>query len=278
MSNPIWIFDLTISGDYPVMLVKETFKSLAKKWVFQREVGATTGYDHFQCRLNLRERSRLSKLVSQLHEHGITKCKVSATSKNAKERFTYVMKEETRTEGPWTDRDYNLPPRLLVTIDNPKPWQRDIDAIQRDDRKVYFVIDEQGNAGKTTFALARAAKNPLSLYVKLTSSVEQIEQALFAKLENYEPFQSMDIYINIPRTHIMHDREKARLANLLETIKDGQVTDCRYKYREAWINTSKVIVFSNEDLDITRKLSADRSVTYHIRNNVLMEGISGASL
>lgn len=272
MSNPIWVYDLTIKAEnYSIALVKEVFKSIAKKWVFQLEEGKG-GFRHYQCRINLRERKRLKELVTDMHQHGVTEMKVSPTHKSNKQRWTYVMKEDTRQDGPWSDRDMNLPPRLQVTLDNPKPWQSKLDTFGKDDRKIHFVVDLAGNSGKTTYALARAAKDPLCLYVKMTSSVEQIEQALFAKLAEYEAFQSITVFINIPRTHSMNEKEKARLANLLETIKDGHVTEFRYKYQEAWINLSKVVVFTNEDLQIRNKLSADRPVFWHIENGNLRQG------
>lgn len=268
--SPKWVWDLTLPEQgNPHAIVKETIKSLAKKWVFQLEEGKETGYRHYQIRLSLREKVRRGTLFDLLKQHGLVVAldAIRLTSKaGANKVWSYVMKEDTRIDGPWKDTDVILPPEEQATIDSPRPWQSTIDQWLRDRRQIHFVLDPRGGSGKTTFGRARLARDSAHVaYLKITSSVQQVEQAIFAKAENLDPFSEMDIYINIPRTHLMDKKEIHRLANLLENVKDGVIQEFRYKFREIFLGATKIVVFSNEPLvGIGDLLSADRPVFWHI--------------
>lgn len=280
--SPKWVWDLTLPEEgNPHAIVKETLKSIAKKWVFQLEQGAQTGYRHYQVRLSLREKARRGALFDLLKQHSLVVAldAITLTSKGgANKVWSYVMKEDTRIDGPWKDTDVILPEYLAVTVDQRRQWQEAVDGFPRDRRSVHFVLDVRGQSGKTTFAIARAARDPDHvLYVKVGTSIEHVEQALFAKAESAEPFTDFDIYINIPRTHQMDKREITRLANLIENIKDGHVQEFRYKPRQAFIGLTKLVIFSNEPISgIVDMLSSDRSNCWSITPHMQLHYFGGA--
>ena len=94
--------------------------SWCNKFVFQLEKSSPTdknpdGYIHWQCRINLVKKKTLASAVKELGE--AIGAHVSPTSTNVHinaKSFNYVMKEDTRLEGPWTDEIKLDPPPVMT--------------------------------------------------------------------------------------------------------------------------------------------------------------------
>ena len=147
MSNKISVYDLTIpSGKVSLDDIFKDFIKYCKNYVFQLEKGKT-GYEHYQCRIRLKVRDRISKVIKMFpFAH------VSVTSTECKDDDFYVMKDDTRIKGPWSDKKQRVPRQIRDIV--LRPWQQKIvDMIEKwDTRTINIVIDEKGNIGKTILA------------------------------------------------------------------------------------------------------------------------------
>lgn len=279
----IFIYDLTLSEakNPGAEDLKPIFRRIAKKWVFQLEQGAE-GFRHFQIRVNLHERARKGELIKILQREGLVfhPNALSQTSTGgAKAVWTYVMKDDTRLAGPWKDTDVRpeqLPRRLRQPLENPFPWQAQVLQLPFDDRKIHFIVDNAGGAGKSTFAQAQARSNLEDvLYLKYDPTEPRtLYEAIVAKYKAGLEFRDFTVYINIPRgAGDMKEKDAKAFFNLLEMVKDGHMSDRRYAYTEVFMADTRVVVFSNEALPFTDKyLSVDRPCYYRITpSRILVE-------
>ena len=121
-------------------LIRE-LRQWAKKWAFQLEKCPRTDRLHLQGRLSLIKKLRLQELISRC----TFKANWSPTSAETHEgqNFSYVMKADSRLEGPWIDTEYQEPPvltRQLVAFETKTkyPWQEQIEnwCTEEDDRSI----------------------------------------------------------------------------------------------------------------------------------------------
>lgn len=253
------VFDFTIPKSDEVKhedTVKIFLKGFSKKWTFQEETGKT-GYKHYQGRISLKIRARLSTVINKFRVHGIH---WGVTSGENKTNNFYVTKEETRVNGPWSDVDEEneiyIPRQFRDKLNNLRPFQQYIwrNKNEFDDRKINMIYCDKGNKGKTVIAcLTELFSSGVSLPIvndaeKLIQSAENICRARC--LRNPSPF-----FIDLPRA-----MEKNRLNGIytaIEVIKSGKLYDVRYKYRTWWIDSPVIWVFSNVHPNM-RLLSTDR--------------------
>lgn len=244
------IWDFTLNCEY---CQKDTLIELLEKhcerWTFQQEQGDKNGYVHWQGRVCLKIATRLTGIVKlgfPVQTHW------SRTSNPSKGNVFYVVKEDTRIDGPWTDKDEKIIiPEDLAEIKEWKPWQQAVrDLITRNDkRNVHVIIDKKGNHGKTTLALWMHAYGE-ALRMPPVNSLEKIMQVAY-DMKDYPCY-----VIDLPRA--MNKNKLDELFQGIEELKNGYVYDLRY---EAKIRLMKkkpaVIVFSNKVPDKTY-LSKDR--------------------
>ena len=162
MSNPIFIYDLTFSFDKNPEedSLISFFKEYAKVWVYQLERGDTTGYEHWQCRVNLKEKIRktgLFKLLTAnnliIHTDAIRP--TSQGCKSGKNFFNYCSKEHTRIKPAKSSND--APPTKQMTMFEGwglRPWQQSLKEISTtfDLRTIDLIYDVNGNNGKSLFS------------------------------------------------------------------------------------------------------------------------------
>lgn len=280
--NQIFIFDATLSeAKNSADEIKAFGRAHCDKWVFQLEQGENPqegqpGYLHFQCRFKLRERQRKTGMLMLMQQSNLLvhPNAVRPTSQRAASKavWTYVMKTETRVEGPWTDRDVDpaiLPLRLRLPYTQPNGWQQAVLQMPFDDRTVHFIVNEAGHAGKSTFGQSHARCHPDDwVYLKVNlKDTREIAEAIVAKYNNGTEFRDMTIFINVPRgcAASMNKKEAMQFCNLLEALKDGHMTDRRYSFKEVFLGATRLIVVSNEAIPHTSEfLSADRARYYRI--------------
>jgi len=102
-TNAICTFDFTAKGETNTHLsIIESLSKHCKAFVFQLEKGEQTGYVHYQGRVSLNERARKANILA------LKDAKYSPTSREGSKNFDYVMKEDTRLEGPWSDKDTTI--------------------------------------------------------------------------------------------------------------------------------------------------------------------------
>lgn len=238
-------YDITIScDDYDVHTLKKQLSEWCKKWVFQRERDETTGLEHFQCRVYLTKRKRCVEVKKLVANGNLIKGDWSPTTAAPHEggNFNYVMKADTRIEGPWTDRDYTEPPPLTRQLqkfakDRFYPWQRQVFDMcsEFDDRTINLIYDVHGNAGKHIFA-EYLEHEKMALELPPLRSVQDIMAACMRA-------PASKVYlVHMPKA--MEEDQLAEIYSGLECLKNGKMYDTRDSYKCRRIDRPQIIVFT----------------------------------
>lgn len=259
----IWDFTFFGKGDFfpdekdMVALLRPLFK----KWAFQLEGCPTTGRKHYQGRGSLFKKKRLPELIALVNNTDLKGMAVSESSTNStQEELFYMLKYDTRIDGPWTDQTWVVPPYIprqwRGLEDRLYNWQQAILDTRHvfDPRTVDVLVDTKGNIGKSAVAnvarLHQGAINlpPIGDHKELT---QVILDRLVAK-QNRDPGL---VFIDCPRS--MDQQKMGAFYIAVEQIKNGFVCDCRYKYREWDFDSPRVWVFCNQAPDAAA-VSRDR--------------------
>ena len=240
----------------------------AKKWVFQAEMGHETNCLHYQGRLSLIEKKRGLNINNPL------KLRFRLTSTNAitgtrAKQFSYVMKEDTRVDGPWTDKDNSdlvkYIPRQYRNIEL-RPWQKLLleKAEAFNDRHINLIYDATGNKGKSV--VAHFSRLHLKgLVIPCVNDQERLVATccnicMSKKLRSPNP-----LFIDMPRA--MGKDRLYGLYSAVEQIKSGYLFDLRNKYKDWDIDSPNIWVFSNK-LPEGGILSADRWKIWYITDDM----------
>ena len=270
-------FDLTISVEGSAADHKEVGARLfdiASKFVFQKERAAENGFEHWQCRIMVRNRTTLGSFKSQFCPnlwHG----RVSATSNevHCSRSFNYVMKETTRIAGPWKDNEFEpeapkVMTRQLQTFlsHELRPWQSQIKDIvqQLDDRKITFVYDDVGNSGKSIF----------SEYLEYHGWAEEIPP--FQKLEDLMAavlaLKNKKAFLcDMPRSLPKHKLGEFYAG--MESIQNGVAYDKRYHLRRVRFDRPQVVIFANR-MPRFHFLSQDRWAIYVMKPDYSLDSLT----
>lgn len=103
--NFFFTINAHVGEEHPVsqQMVKDAFEAIdpSADWVFQMEMGKTTGYEHYQCTIFLSKTSRRRKDISRVFkEHGIPDADIEIVRK-VEAASRYCSKSDTRIAGPW---------------------------------------------------------------------------------------------------------------------------------------------------------------------------------
>lgn len=271
-SNPIFCFDFTApASDNSFLAIKDALNKYCKSWCFQEEQGAETGYLHFQGRFSLKTKSRKGNIP------GIVKAHYSPTQSLNITNFDYVMKDDTRTKGPWTDKDEPayIPLQYRGKLDTLFPYQREIIKIceKFDDRKINLLYCPTGNIGKSTLAhLMR-----LHLRALVLPPLNDADRLIYtccnmAMARNIR--QSVPIFIDLPRA--MNKERLFGLYTAIEVIKQGYLIDTRNHAKEWDMDCPIVWVFTNSEPEISM-LSKDRWQLWEVDENKQLVEFKGTT-
>jgi len=244
----VWDFTSFIEDQHP--LVIEKLREHCKKWTFQEEQCPTTGRLHWQGRLSL-GRKRRENVVRQLFP-GWHLTKTATCNRN---NDFYVVKEETRINGPWSDEtsvpEFEVPWQLedMVSL---RPWQQhivdDASPSRRDRRTVNVIVDPVGNHGKTMLKMYILVYG-IGRFLPFCNDFRDICRMVMNT-------QKMPLYIiDIPRA--LRKDQLYQFFSGVETLKDGYCFDDRYHFKEAVFGTPNIWIFMNMMPD-TALLSRDR--------------------
>ncbi len=245
--NALCAWDFTLPAEcLNLSELKEFLKEHCKSWCFQKEKGADTGYLHWQGRVSLKVKARKGPTLE--------KCHWSPTSTENKDNDFYVMKGDTRVEGPWSDKDIYIPRQTRdITL---RPWQLQVLADKGvwDTRTINCIICPKGNIGKSTLVTYAGARG-------LARKIPM--------LESYKDFMRMvmdcptnDLYlVDFPRS--LNKTNCGGFWSAIETVKDGYAYDDRYGFREKYFDCPNIWVFTNTEPDTTM-LSNDRWVFWNV--------------
>lgn len=245
----------SVDKDLLIVWLKEN----CKKWCFQGEQG-DTGYKHWQGRLSLiKKRTRHQALSLFISIPPPNYFQPTTNIEHQKVAF-YVLKMDTRFEGPYKDADYEEGKQVYV----PKqyrnmslyPFQEKI--LQTGNvfnaREINLIYDPYGCCGKSTVAaIGELLHNgidmpPLNDFKELIGTLCCI--CMDKNLRSPSP-----IFFDMPRA-----LDKTRLYGLysaIEQVKKGKLYDMRYHYKSWWIDSPTIWVFTNILPDLNM-LSLDR--------------------
>lgn len=264
-TNAIYVWDYTIpEKDISLEELKKWCNVNCKTWCFQKEKGEKTDYIHWQMRISLKDKTRTPPKP-------VKGCNYSPTSNENKENNFYVLKEETRIEGPWKDDDPDI--FIPYQFDNItlKPWQQTIiDSLKiREPRIINYIYDPSGNSGKSTVASIAEIKYG-AVDMPPINDMKELMQIMCCECRDFDNRDPKGVFIDLPRA-----MDKDRMYGIycaIEQIKKGKLYDTRNHYKKYWIHSPQIWVFSNTMPDITA-LSADRWRFYKISklSNKLIE-------
>lgn len=246
-----WCFTWNNPGLAPGF--REKLMKICKKFVYQREIGEE-GTEHFQGACWMKKKCRLSTLKSidvAIHWEAM---------RNEEASIDYCQKSETST-GEIVKYGF---PAEIETLTELRCWQDelyDILSYKPDSRKIYWIIDRDGNAGKTEFVRYYAIKHGKEAICANAGNGKDVANLLknFAETNDIGTF----------RVFLYNMARDSRISyNMLECMKDGMMTNTKYEANTLIFNRPHVVVMSNEEPD-EDKLSSDRWIIYEIKNSEL---------
>lgn len=249
--NAVCVFDFTLSATMEYTEVKTQLRKCCKKWKFQQEVGEITGYNHFQGRVSLGQKTRTPPLIFEGIRWSVT------STENSTNDF-YVIKSETRIAGPWSDTDPEdiYIPRQIREISSLFPWQNEMIKLSKpfDTRNVNVICDTDGNIGKTT----------IKGYMRVHGLGTPIPFC-----NDFKDIMRMVMDMPTATTYIMDmpraiNKEKLfQLYAGIESIKDGYAYDDRYQFKDKYFDCPNIWIFTNSLPDFTL-LSKDRWIIWKV--------------
>jgi hypothetical protein len=231
----VWDFTLSYNhweGEH-LELIKVLDKH-CKKWAFQEEK-TDLGYRHYQGRVSLKSKQRLTgvkRILERAHW--------SVTSNANKGNMFYVLKEETRVAGPWTNEMDVVPnyvPRQIRGIQL-YPWQLRIVELSQewDTRSIHIIFDVDGGIGKSTLVTYMGV-HKLAHAIPFCNDFKDIMQAVMDR-----PVRKCYL-IDMPRA--VKKEKQFQLWGAVETIKSGYCFDKRYSFKERFFDCPQIFIFTN---------------------------------
>ena len=251
--------------------VGEWLNGWCKKWVFQLEK-SDSEYMHWQGRVSLIKKKRLSEITGQMKNEAMPfHWSPTSSTVHAGQNFNYVMKADTRVDGPWKESDWEEPPQMTWQLqhfmdthrDSPYPYQTKLKDYLEDEREmriIWVVICHEGHTGKSLFA-EYLEYQKLAYEMPPFSLCEDMMQCAMSIKEQKA------YLIDMPRA--MKKDKLAQFYAGIECLKDGKCYDKRYAFKKRRMNRPKIIVFTNHCPDL-KLLSADRWKLWQIQDHDLL--------
>jgi len=266
--NAVAMYDFRISAeglDASSIIVQ--LKKLAKRFCFQKEKGNTTGYIHYQGRFSLIKKHRKCELLKLFDVMPVPNyLEPTVNEVHYRGDMFYVMKDETRVEGPWNDKyeELFIPRQYEGLIDKLYPYQQTIynSINQFESRQINLIYDPKGNNGKSSIAAVCELYGG-GIDMPPINDMKELMQVICD--ECYERTRNPGVVlIDLPRA-----LDKTRLYGIysaIEQVKKGKLYDTRYHFRKWWINSPQIWVFTNIMPDLNM-LSQDRWNVFTIDDN-----------
>lgn len=254
-------------------------RTLFKMWVFQKECCPSTGTLHFQGRGSLMKKKRWGELKALIAEHNVSNLKVFPSSNPSQVHdIFYMMKLDTRQEGPWDNRSWKDPPyipRQYRGIEQKLyPFQKQIIESKKDFeyRHVNLVFDQKGNSGKTTLAALGSLVHG-GFDIPVVADTEKLMYTVCNKLRDAGCREPGLMFLDLPRAALHSEKKWSEFLTCIELIKKGYTYDLRNHFKDWWFDSPQVWVFTN-NLPEIHLLSPDRWVIWVINNDRELERFS----
>lgn len=204
-------------------------------YVIGEEKGEKTGYEHYQCKICLKEDVAYNSQV-------VAEALRGAHFEVARVRdYSYCEKEGKF----WRSWEKPLWKFLNVEL---RGWQAQVlkHIEVQDDRKITVVLDRHGATGKSFLTGYMQVNHICEVLPSMDKHKDLMRVAMTKK-------HAKGFVIDIPRA--MNVRPSFWAA--IEDVKNGHLWDDRYSFKERWIEPPKVLVFTNKEPK-REALSADR--------------------
>lgn len=250
--------------------------SIAVEGVFQLERGLKTARLHYQGRFNLKgSRQGKRRLLELFSQAGFDVKNLTLEPERLYDSSKYCSKSETRVEGPWFvgPQAYKFNNQKMEL--DLKPWMiqlmkeiRHLEYTNQQHRKVIWVEDSKGGAGKSRFLKYLCFGDSEWEVEKLPiDKPDRIRMAICKMVQK----KNVDIFaFDFTRTR-GEDTSLKDLFEVVEEIKNGHVVSVMYgNPMSVGFNSPHVIIFTNESLSgYHHYLSADRWVPTKIQGDTL---------
>lgn len=251
----------------------DLLNEIAVEGVFQTEAGLKTGRLHYQGRFNLKG-SRLGK--KRLLEIFSNLCEVSNLTFEPEilyDSTKYCTKDETRKAGPFYVGTDSYRQKMTPMQINLRQWQKEllseiklVDNNEARDRKVFWIEDTNGGAGKSTFSKFLSFGQKDWKVKKLPiDSPNRIRMAVCKMLQK----DDVDMFtFDFTRT-MGEETSMNDLFQVVEELKNGHVVSVLYgNPMEVAMTSPHVVIFTNEKFeDYEKYLSRDRWMSYVISSD-----------
>lgn len=212
--------------------MEQFLKSRGWKYFFQTEKGAETGTIHYQGFIECK--NPIVRPKEPWFWEGI--------KGTIKQNIVYCSKDKTKIAGPWFSNEYakDIPEALDVIKvedmnENQLKWKAMIEA-KPEKRKIYWIYDEIGGAGKTDFAKWAAVNVPYTIILggKANDAFYGISQFVEKQGKVHA------VIFDFPRC-----LDGGVSYEALEKIKDGLFFNTKYESGMCIYNPPHVICFAN---------------------------------
>lgn len=266
--RPVKTWDLTLKfNEQRAIDLAKCLKELASQWAFQLEVSEEKKYKHWQIRIKLFHEKRKKQLKELCDGTPFQKARMRPTSTAASKTFNYVMKKDTRIDGPWTDKDsemQDMPRQIKPWENNLRPFQESIKRMiqddKSDDRKVNILYHMSGNIGGSQFGIWLEVKRIASFIPPFMDPGDMI-QCVMGKPTMH------CYYIDMPR-----QMDKLKLNGFwqgIEMMKTGFIYDKRHKWKQKIIDSPTIWVKTN-CLPRREEMSNDRFVFWTVTDDYVL--------
>lgn len=264
MTNAVasWDFRMNAEGLHEDVVIA-SLKRIAKHYVFQEERGEGTGYVHYQGRFSLIKKRRKSELLKDWAELELEMpvpnyLQPTTTGEHKTTSFSYMMKEVTRTRGPWSDKKEQeyVPIHLRGMSEKMYPWQRHIyeSGSVPDWRAVDLLYDPLGARGKSTVSLLTMVEGK-GIVIPPVNDAKELMQSVCDMCMSTGERSPGPFFLDMPRA--MGKDKLFGIYSAIEQIKNGYLYDFRYSFKKWMIDSPRIWVFTNTLPDLSL-LSADR--------------------
>lgn len=256
VKNAVYVYDFT-KYQGSTLEIKTILIKYCKKWDFQLEECPTTKKEHYQGRFHLMVKKREGEVIKLL---GGTLGHITTTNTKAIKDSEYVMKEDTRLEGPWSSTDEIIYiPKQIREISVLRTWQEQIKSKVNvwDTRSINFVHCPLGNIGKSTL-IGYLRAHRLARVLPFCNDYKDILRMVC------DMPTSRCYLLDMPRA-IKKDK-LFQFFSAIETIKDGYAYDDRYHFKEKVFDCPNIWIFSNMMPDLSL-LSKDRWLIWEVDEN-----------
>lgn len=230
------------------------FKTYAKRWIFQAEEGEKTKTPHYQGYISTKRKTKnhiLAQLFRMLGVEGsldITPAVGNSESEAQVAISYYVMKDETRVDGPWLSQRIYTGADLWPEQKMPN-WQKYILSLYRtpmdvfgpEARYVNWVYDPPGSKGKSRFLKFLHYKED----IPMISAAKAADIFCFVR----EFPNKVGYTINLTRT-LGRDTCMSELYQAIESLQDGHFFTGKYNSSVTIMDIPRIWVMGNRYPDV----------------------------